>query len=285
MTPADQKYLSELVKVRSGLVLSEEKAYLIESRLGPLARQMGLDGLDQLFRSLRDQPTERLLSEVTEAMTTNESFFFRDKTPFEHLEKVVLPELLERQGGAKQLRIWCAAASNGQEPYSIAMILKGLGAKLNGWNVEILATDIAKSVLERAKQGTYSQFEVQRGLPIQLLVKHFEKQGENWRVKADLRSMVKFREFNLLDDYRGLGRFDIVFCRNVLIYFDRDTKQNVLERIRATMPDEGFLVLGAAETVLGITDVFGPMAGHRGLYRPQSGAAAATGPALKRAAG
>jgi chemotaxis protein methyltransferase CheR len=199
-------------------------------------------------------------------MTTNESFFFRDNTPFDLFRDHVLPALAKSRAQNKKLRIWCAAASTGQECYSLAMILKENEALWRDWRIEIVGTDISTQVLEKAKAGVYSQFEVQRGLPIKLLIKYFRQVGEMWQIDNSLRSMVSFREFNLLDGFGALGRFDVVFCRNVLIYFDQPTKQEILARIRATLPSDGVLFLGAAETVLGITDKFKPVTGHRGLY-------------------
>ena len=201
-----------------------------------------------------------------EAMTTNESFFFRDKSPFDNFRDTVLPELLKLKAHRRQLRIWCAAASNGQEPYSLAMILKDMGSQLAGWNIEILGTDISTNVVERAKMGLYSQFEVQRGMPIQMLIKYFSEVGDMWQVSPEIRGMVTFKPFNLLDSYAPLGSFDVVFCRNVLIYFDQDTKADVLNRLAQIMPDHGSLFLGAAETVLGLCPKFRPVPGKRGMY-------------------
>jgi chemotaxis protein methyltransferase CheR len=179
-----------------------------------------------------------------------------------------MPEILQARASRKTLRIWCAAGSTGQEPYSLAMCLKEMGAALSGWRVEILATDLSQEVLEKSRAGIYSQFEVQRGLPIQMLVKYFKQTGELWQINADIRAMVQHRQLNLLHDFSQLGAFDVIFCRNVLIYFDQDTKINIFNRLaKATEPD-GFLVLGAAETVVGLTDVFKPYPERRGLYRP-----------------
>jgi chemotaxis protein methyltransferase CheR len=201
-------------------------------------------------------------------MTTNETFFFRDKVPFDHLKATIMPELLRARASRRSLRIWCAASSTGQEPYSIAMCLKELGAALTGWRVEIIATDLSQGVLEKSKAGLFSQFEVQRGLPIQLLVKHFVQTGELWQLNADIRAMVQFRQFNLLQDFAHLGAFDIIFCRNVLIYFDQDTKTNVFGRLAKVIEPDGFLMLGAAETVVGLTETFRPYPDRRGLYCP-----------------
>ena len=267
MKTEDFELLSGLLKKRSGLIISKEKLYLLESRLIPLARKRGMDGLEDLVSALRRAPEEQLLSDVTEAMTTNESSFFRDTTPFENFRNFVLPELLEKRAIAKRIRIWSAACSTGQEPYSLAMCLREEAATLAGWRVEIVATDLSTDVLAKAKVGLYSQFEVQRGLPIQLLVKYFSQVDEMWQVDPAIRAMVKFRVINLLHDQDALGAFDVVFCRNVLIYFDQPTKSAVLDRLSQSMPNDGFLFLGGAETVLGICTAFKPMNGCRGIYR------------------
>jgi len=265
MTPADMDFIAQLLKRRSGLIITSEKQYLLESRLTPVARERGLADVTAVIAKLRTGD-EALARTVVEAMTTNESFFFRDKTPFDQFEKVILPAMLKARAATKRLRIWCAAASSGQEPYSLSMILKEKGAQLADWRIEIVGTDISTEILARATAGVYSQFEVQRGLPIQLLMKYFKKEGEQWRINDELRSSIQYRTFNLLDPFTGLGNFDIVYCRNVLIYFDEATKRGVLTRVAQLMPADGFLLLGAAETVVGVTDVFAPMESARGLY-------------------
>ena len=227
----------------------------------------------ELISVLRTKQEEELAREVMEAMTTNESFFFRDIKPFDLLRDVVLPELLKKRAAKKSFRIWCAASSSGQEPYTLAMVLKEEAAKLAGWRYEIVATDISTEMLNKAKAGLYSQFEVQRGLPVQLLMKYFKKQGDLWQIDAALRAMVQYKEFNLLNSPNVLGKFDVVFCRNVLIYFDQATKGVVLGRIADLIPSDGVLFLGGAETVLGISDHFQPMAGQRGVYCLTTGAA------------
>lgn len=267
MNTADFDYLFKLLKERSGFVISNEKVYLLESRLLPVARSNGFQTLDELIRAMRLPTGEKLQSDAVEAMTTNETFFFRDKTPFEHLEEVILPHMLMERARTRRLRIWCAAASTGQEPYSIAMSLKEISDKIGGWHVDIIGTDISGEVLEKAKAGLYSQFEVQRGLPIQKLVKYFKQVGELWQVDSNLRAMVDYRSFNLLNDFAPLGKFDIIFCRNVLIYFDRDGKADVLDRLSKQLAPDGYLLLGAAETVIGLTDEFKPVSGKRGLYQ------------------
>jgi len=271
VTPQDFDFLRKLLKDRSGLMLSGEKQYLAESRLLPVARRHGMTTLAELVGKLKATPAAAPLpTEVVEAMTTNETFFFRDKLPFEHLRDTIMPALIAARAREKRIRIWCTAASTGQEPYSIAMTLKDMGSALAGYRVDIVATDLAMDVLDRAKAGIYSQFEVQRGLPIQQLVKYFSKDGETWQIAPAIRAMVQYRSLNLLNDFSPLGMFDLVFCRNVLIYFDQVTKIGVFERVARMMPDDGFLMLGAAETVVGLTDAFKPIIEKRGLYAPNA---------------
>lgn len=267
MTPLDYDYLRKLLKDRSGLLLSADKQYLIESRLLPLARKIGLAGIPELVQKIKSG-SEALTIDVVEAMTTNETFFFRDKVPFEHVSNTILPQLLNVRANRRTLRIWCAAASTGQEPYSLAMILKD--ALPPGWRAEIVATDLSLEVLEKAKAGIYSQFEVQRGLPIQLLVKHFKQVGDVWQLNPDIRAMVQYRQINLLQDFSHLGTFDVIFCRNVLIYFDQATKSDVFNRMRRVSEQDGYLFLGAAETVIGLTDAYRAMLDLRGVYVPSA---------------
>ncbi|SFM08466.1 MCP methyltransferase, CheR-type [Bradyrhizobium sp. NFR13] len=267
MTPADYDFLRKFLKERSGLDLSADKQYLVESRLMPLARKANLSGLEELVQKIKNGASA-LASDVVEAMTTNETFFFRDKVPFDHLRDVVLPEMIQARAARKSLRIWCAAASTGQEPYSIAMTIKEMSAQLAGWRIEIIGTDISQQVLEKSKSGIYTQFEVQRGLPIQLLVKYFKQTGEMWQINPDIRAMIQYRPLNLLQDFSSMGKFDIIFCRNVLIYFDQEMKTQIFGRLAKCMEPDGFLALGAAETVVGLTDAFKPHADKRGLYRP-----------------
>jgi len=271
----DFNLLSKLIKDRSGLTLTKDKAYLLESRLLPVARKWNLKSLDELVMRLRTRSEAGLVRDVVEAMTTNESFFFRDIKPFDQFKQVVLPFLLQSRGSNRNIKIWSAACSSGQEPYTLSMMLKEEKQKLIGWNVDILATDLSTEILAKAQAGLYSQFEVQRGLPIQLLVKYFKQAGDRWQIDSTIREMVRYRPFNLLDDLSGLGQFDIIFCRNVLIYFDQPTKQLVLERMAKQLAPDGFLYLGGAETVVGITDKFQPMANHRGIYHHANPAAAA----------
>ncbi len=268
MTPTDFDYLRKILRDRSGLVLSAEKQYLAESRLLPVARRHGLATLGELVAQIRQRPMSPLAADTVEAMTTNETFFFRDKLPFESFRDIIMPALLSARAREKRIRIWCAAASTGQEPYSLAMALKEMGAAIAGFRIEIIATDLSGDVLERAKSCIYTQFEVQRGLPIQMLVKYFTQAGDGWQIAPELRAMVQFRTLNLLNDFSPLGTFDVVFCRNVLIYFDQETKTGVFNRIAKQVADEGYLVLGAAETVVGLTEAFKPVPDRRGLYAP-----------------
>jgi chemotaxis protein methyltransferase CheR len=267
VTPPDYEYLRKVLKDLSGLDLSADKQYLIESRLLPLARKSGMSDIAELVQKMKGG-SSALINQVVEAMTTNETFFFRDKVPFDHFRDTIMPEVLRARAARKSVRIWCAAGSTGQEPYSIAMCLKEMGAALAGWRIEILATDLSQEVLEKSKAGIYSQFEVQRGLPIQLLVKHFKQMGDLWQINSDIRAMAAHRQLNLLHDFSQLGVFDIIFCRNVLIYFDQESKSRIFARLAKAIEPDGFLVLGAAETVVGLTEVFKPFPDRRGLYRP-----------------
>jgi chemotaxis protein methyltransferase CheR len=269
VTPPDYEYLRKMLKDLSGLDLSADKQYLIESRLLPLTRKSGFSDLGELVQKMK-AGSSTLVTQVVEAMTTNETFFFRDKLPFEHFRDTIMPEILRVRAARKSIRIWCAAGSTGQEPYSLAMCLKEMGAAVSGWRIEILATDLSQEVLEKSKSGIYSQFEVQRGLPIQLLVKYFKQIGELWQINADIRAMVQHRQLNLLHDFSTLGAFDVIFCRNVLIYFDQETKTSIFGRLATAIEPDGFLVLGAAETVVGLTDTFKALPDRRGLYRPNA---------------
>jgi chemotaxis protein methyltransferase CheR len=266
-------------------VLSHDKQYLVESRLMPVARRVGLGSLSDLVHNLKRSSAESLIVDVVEAMTTNETFFFRDRAPFDHVRDAIVPAFLEARTLQKRIRVWCAAASSGQEPYSLAMGFKEMGAKLAGWRIDILATDISAEVLEKAKVGLYSQFEVQRGLPIQLLVKYFTQVGDCWQLSPEIRAMVQFRPFNLLNDFGPLGRFDLVFCRNVLIYFDQESKIGVFDRLARQIEPDGYLVLGAAETVVGLTERFKPHPDRRGLYMPNAKPASAGAPRLAAVGG
>ena len=280
----DFEYYREILQKRSGLVVGPDKTYLLDSRLTPVAKKWGYSDIIEMTKDLRNKEDEKLIVDIVEAMTTNETSFFRDMKPFQIMENIVLPSMLEKRASRKSLRIWCAACSSGQEPYSLAMMFKELGPKFAGWNIEIIGTDISHQILDQARKGVFTQFEVQRGLPVNYLMKYMSKQEEKWQIKEDLRNMISFKFLNLLEPIRGLGTFDIVFCRNVLIYFNEDTKRKVLESIAGTIADDGYLFLGGAETVLGITDKFKLEEGQRGLY-VKNKAASQTSSAENRSVG
>jgi chemotaxis protein methyltransferase CheR len=267
VTPHDYEYLRKCLKQRSGLVLTADKQYLVESRLLPVVRKVGLVNLTALVNQLK-RGDELLMTAVVEAMATNESFFFRDKVPFYHFTSIIMPALIAARRSTRLIRIWCAAASTGQEPYSLAMCLKEMEDDLVGWRVELLASDLSSESLEKARQGLYTQFEVQRGLPIHFLVRYFKQAREVWEIAPELRAMVKYRQLNLLSDFSHLGVFDLIFCRNVLIYFDPATKVDVLDRLAKATASDGYLVLGAAETVVGLTESFKVVGEKHGLYAP-----------------
>ncbi len=268
MRPEDTHYLIELLKKRSGLLLTEEKAYLLESRLLPIARHHQLHDISGLVAHLRTRPNETLLVEVTEAMTTNESSFFRDAKPFDHLRDIVMPLVRAKAGARRCVRIWSAACSTGQEPYTIAMTLLEDTPKNPGWSYELVGTDLAQKVIDKAKQGMYSQFEVQRGMPIQLLVKYFKPQPDtNWQVGDALKTMVQYRVQNLLESFSSLGKFDIIFCRNVLIYFDEPTKAQVIEKLCDSLHPGGILFLGATESTLPSNTRLKQIENTRGIYQ------------------
>jgi chemotaxis protein methyltransferase CheR len=269
VTPDDYDFLRKCLKQRSGLVLTADKQYLVESRLLPVARKAGLVNLTALVNLLK-RGDEALMTAAVEAMATNESFFFRDKVPFYHFTSIIMPELMAARRSTRTIRIWCAASSTGQEPYSLAMCLKEMEDDLTGWRIELLASDLSGESLEKARQGIYSQFEVQRGLPIQFLVRYFKQTREVWQIAPEIRAMVKFRQLNLLADFSHLGIFDLIFCRNVLIYFDPQTKVDVLDRLAWATASDGYLVLGAAETVVGLTDSFKVVGEKHGLYAPNA---------------
>ena len=277
ISASDYAYLQTMLKTRSGLVLAADKGYLVESRLLPVARQFGFATIGELVARLRSPAGHVELQTVVEAMTTNESFFFRDKLPFDAFQSVVLPALLQQTPAGQPIRIWCAAASSGQEPYSLAMLLSENAAMVAGRRIEIIGTDISQPILERAREGIYTQFEVQRGLPVHYLAKYFAKVGERWQVSAQIRKMVTYKFLNLLENFSQLGVFDVVFCRNVLIYFDVETKRDVLERMATVMRPNGVLVLGGAETVLGLTGAFQPLESQRCLFRVDRVASDRTG--------
>jgi len=268
MHTSELDFMIRLLHTRSGLALTHDKQYLLESRLMPIARANGCKDYSELVSLLRTRPTEALLTEVTEAMTTNESSFFRDGKPFEHLRQIILPQLRQNAGARRTLRIWSAACSSGQEPYTIAMTLLEDAVKNPGWKYEIVATDLASKIVDKAKQGIYSQFEAQRGMPIQLLLKYFKSNPDtSWQVKDELRDMIQFRVQNLLTDFSSLGQFDLIFCRNVLIYFDEATKAATIERMCNKLQPNGFLFLGSTESIMEKNARLSQPEGLRGIYQ------------------
>ena len=270
MTPGSFTFLAGIVRARSGGVIGPDQAYMLETRLAPLLKREGLAGLDALAALLRLPGREALAQEMTELLTTNESSFFRDGKPFEHLRSLI-PRLHAARAPGQKLRIWSAACSTGQEAYSISILLAELmetDAGLRARSFEILGTDITAAVLDRARAGVFTQFEVQRGLPIRTLMKRFTQEEGRWRVKPEIAAPCRFQSFNLMGDPRILGRFDVIFCRNVLIYFDVPTKARVLAGIAAQLAPDGALYLGAAETAIGVTRALVPLPGERTVYGP-----------------
>ena len=274
MSPQDRELVAQLCAARAGLHVDPDKSYLIESRLGSVARREGFGSLEDMMAALRQKREDRLAWGIVEAMAPTESAFFRDRTPFALFREEVLPAVAALRGD-EPVRIWSAACAAGQEAYSLAMIVEDERSKLPGLKVELFGSDIGERQLEKAQSGFYTQFEVQRGLPVQMLVKHFRQDGARWRVAPELRATARWQAFNLLDDPRSLGRFDVVFCRNVLIYFDAPTKTRVLAALAGQVAADGVVYLGGAETVLGLTDRLVPAVGERGVYEPARPAARA----------
>ena len=267
LVPGDFIFIADFLKSRSGLSLKEDKMYLLESRLKPIARVHGYEEIHQLVGALRDQSHGAMADEIVEAMTTNESMFFRDRKPFDFLRNTVVPTLMQKRSTQKSLRIWSAACSSGQEPYSLAMSLREINA-LTGWQTRILATDIAHKVIDKAREGVYTQFEVQRGLQITQLVKYFDQTSDNqWKVKPELKADIEFEYLNLMDSFASkIGTFDIIFCRNVLIYFDDEVKRQVFAQIVRCMNPGGMLFLGSAETASGFTDQLTAHPDYSGVF-------------------
>ncbi len=276
-------YVADLVRRESAIVLDTGKEYLVESRLLPLARAAGKASVAEYIDALRARPTQADKVAVVEALTTNETFWFRDMEPFEVLKSEIIPELLRTAAHKRKLTIWSGACSSGQEAYTIAMIMAETVVPL-GWTIEIVATDISQQMIDRVESGLYSQLEVNRGLPAPMLVKYFRKVGTHWQVSDELRRMVKVKYLNLSQPFPALPTFDIVFLRNVLIYFDADTKRRILSQVRAVTAPGGALFLGAAETTIGIDDVWErtPMGRFTLNRKPQTGVPVGAAPSLAR---
>ena len=264
-------YVRKLVHKASGIVLEDGKEYLVEARITPLVREARLDSMAALIRRLQSNAGDPLHKRVIDAMTTNETSFFRDQHPFEALKRTVLPDLLARRAVTKTLSIWCAASSSGQEPYTIAMTLFEAIPAIQNWRINFIATDLARAMVERSRAGKYSQLEINRGLPAPLLVKYFRKEGLEWQVDPKLRDLIQFRELNLLTPWPAMPPLDIVFIRNVLIYFGAETKKDIFARIRGVMRPDGYLFLGGAETTVNLDDSFQRMPLERsGIYQMKS---------------
>ena len=270
LAQTDFAFISDLVRQRAAIVLEPGKEYLVESRLTSLAQREVQGDIAALVARLQQDRNGPLVTRVVDAMTTNETLFFRDGHPFEALRGIILPELMKARASSRRLDVWCGAASSGQEPYSIAMVLTEELQKRPGWGVSLLATDINEEMLARTREGAYSQLEVNRGLPIASLMRHFEQHGRQWRAKDSLRSMISTKPLNLAAPFPPMGPFDVVFLRNVLIYFDPDVKRAVLDRVRKVLRPDGYLFLGGSETTLTIDGTWERVSlGPSTAYRPR----------------
>jgi chemotaxis protein methyltransferase CheR len=256
ITTAEFNYIRDLVQERSALMLEPGKEYLVEARLDPLARDEGFTSFSTMIESLRSRHSSELHRKVVEAMTTNETSFFREIRVFDMFKKTILPQIMALRAPQRTLNLWCAACSGGQEPYSFAMLMREHFPALAGWNVKFIASDISREMLGRARAGRYSQLEVNRGLPANLLVKYFQKYGTTWEISPDIRRTVEFREINLIHPWPSLPRMDVIFMRNVLIYLDADSKKTILGRAARLLDSEGYVLLGGAETTTHIDDSF-----------------------------
>jgi chemotaxis protein methyltransferase CheR len=248
----DFKFYQQLLIDHSGLSLTQDKTYLLNTRLDPVARSMEFATLDEFTNNLRTNLDPRTISLIVQAMATKETSFFRDSMPFIHLKNNILPALVKKNAATKTIRIWSAACSTGQEPYSIAMVAREFLQAHPGWAVQITATDIADDALMQAQEGLYSHFDIQRGLTMKLILDHFTMENTKWRVQDDLKQMIRFAKFNLMKPMESMGRFDVIFCRNVLIYFDTPTKKSVLDRLGERLQPDGYLLLGACESSIGL---------------------------------
>jgi|MDSW01.1.fsa_nt_gb chemotaxis protein methyltransferase CheR len=254
---SDFDFVQKLVQQKAAIVLDNGKQYFVESRLTPLAQNTGHDSIEKLIQALKQNPhNSRMVEQVVEAITIHETSFFRDIHPFKCMKEVVMPALLEKRASQHSLNLWCAACSSGQEPYTVTMLMRENFPQLQSWNVRFIATDISNQILNRAREGKFSQLEVNRGLPAPLLLKHFEKQGLEWQIKPQLRSSIEFRKLNLIDNWPPMPKMDVVFLRNVLIYFDVETKRRILGEVRKLLNPDGFLFLGAAEMPMSIDNAF-----------------------------
>jgi chemotaxis protein methyltransferase CheR len=270
LEPRSFDYIAKLVRDRSAIVLESSKAYLVESRLSPIARECGLETIGKLIEKLQEPNSQGLTQKVVDAMTTNETSFFRDLHPFQALKTDILPNLIKARASERVLNIWSNACSSGQEVYSIAMLIKENFPELAGWKVRLVASDLSTKILDKAKAGVFTQTEINRGLPMPLLLKYFGKQGIQWKLNDEIRSMVEFRTINLIETFpTAISQMDIVFLRNVLIYFSPETKSSILTRIRASLRSDGYLFLGGSETTMNLKVKFEKQQnGNAVYYRP-----------------
>lgn len=269
-SPEDIGFFRKLVQDRSGLILNADKDYLLKTRLEPIARAEGFADVAALLRQVRLAASSPLARRCVEGMATHESFFFRDNTPFDQLRDTILPKLHAARGGTRTLRIWSAACSSGQEPYSLAMLFREERARFGDWRIEILATDFSEPILERARTGLYNSFEVRRGLSEQRQARWLTREGPLFRMAPEIRAMVEFRRHNLLEGIAGLGTFDLILCRNVLIYFEQMQKLRTLDAIAGCLAPDGYLIMGSAETVVGLVGAFEPAQDLRGVFRTKA---------------
>jgi len=272
LNSGDFDYIRKLVYDNSAIVLNPGKEYLVESRIQPLVNDKGFDSIEALVVKLRNTPYSVLHKDVIEAMTTNETSFFRDMHPFDALRKDILPELIKTRSHVRNLHVWCGACSSGQEPYSLSMLIRENFPALANWRINISATDLSDDILAKARSGSYGTLEINRGLPALLMVKYFERQGADWQVKKDIRDMIDFRQMNLIGNWPPMSKVDIVMLRNVLIYFDKETKQSILGQIRKLLKPDGYLFLGSSETTFSLDDGFERvMFGRAAAYRLKQG--------------
>ncbi len=256
MTDSEFDYIRNLLRERSAVVLDTDKRYLVEARLAPVILKLGVPSIGELVARIRLQPDPGIVTEVVDALVTSETSFFRDFTPFEVLRKQVIPELIEARGAARKLAFWSAACSTGQEAYTIAILLREYFPQLANWQITLLGTDISTGVIAKAREGIYTHFEANRGLPAYLMVKYFKQSGTAWHLDLSIRKMVEFRPFNLAAAWPALPMFDVIFLRNVMIYFDPSTRREILARTTHVLRQDGFLVLGGSESTFNLSDVF-----------------------------
>ncbi|MBM3608315.1 MAG: protein-glutamate O-methyltransferase CheR [Alphaproteobacteria bacterium] len=271
MSVTTQAFLT-FVAARTGVCVPPERQYMIDSRLAGLVREAGAASIEPVLEAAMSGEDAQLTHAVLDAMMMGETLFFRDRQVFASLADTVIPGLVEARSDIKRLRIWSAACARGQEPYSIAMLLEDKAARLRGWQVELLASDISHSAIKQAREGYFNQFEVQRGLPVNLLLRHFHREGEQWRIAEHMRSLADFRQHNLLTDDPSLGRFDLILCRNVLMYFDAAKRRDVLARLKRHLVPGGVLLLGATESIIGPETELQPVTGFAGGFRLRANA-------------